>query len=74
MSFRFKGKPMLRAILLVGACALSADAAEWVLGGSGLSWGDVVEVRAQIDDQSSPGSIQIRGFTPDENIINSLNW
>jgi hypothetical protein len=74
MSFRFKGKPMLRAILLVGACAISADAAEWVLGGSGLSWGDVVEVRAQIDDQSSPGSIQIRGFTPDENIITSLNW
>ena len=65
------------AVLLCASCAwapwLAAD--EWVLGGgSGLPWGDLVQVRAQIDDQSSPGAIQIRGFTPDENIITTLAW
>ncbi len=74
MSFRLRGKAMLLAVFLVGAVAFSVEAAEWVLGGSGLSWGDIVGVRAQIDDQSSPGAIQIRGFTPDENIITTLNW
>jgi hypothetical protein len=65
------------AVLLCSLCAwapwLAAD--EWVLGGSGgLLWGDLVQVRAQIDDQSSLGAIQIRGFTPDENIISTLSW
>ena len=65
------------AVLLCASCAwapwLAAD--EWVLGGGGgLPWGDLVQVRAQIDDQSSPGAIQIRGFTPDENIITTLSW
>ena len=64
------------AVLLCALCAwaqwLSAD--EWVLGGQGFPWGDLVQVRAQIDDQSSPGAIQIRGFTPDENIISTLSW
>jgi hypothetical protein len=65
------------AVLLCSLCAwapwLAAD--EWVLGGSGgLLWGDLVQVRAQIDDQSSLGAIQIRGFTPDENIITTLAW
>ena len=64
------------AVLLCALCSyaqwLAAD--EWVLGGHGFSWGDLVQVRAQIDDQSSPGAIQIRGFTPDENIITSLSW
>ncbi len=65
------------AVLLCASCAwapwLAAD--EWVLGGGGgLPWGDLVQVRAQIDDQSSPGAIQIRGFTPDENIITTLAW
>ena len=64
------------AVLLCALCAwaqwLRAD--EWVLGGQGFPWGDLVQVRAQIDDQSSPGAIQIRGFTPDENIISRLSW
>ena len=37
-------------------------------------WGDIVQVRAQIDDESNPGSIQIRGFTPEDNIISTLRW
>ena len=64
------------AVLLCASCVcaqgLAAD--EWVLGGSGFSWGELVQVRAQIDDESSPGAIQLRGFTPDENIITSLSW
>ena len=64
------------AALLCALCFypqwLAAD--EWVLGGHGFSWEDLVQVRAQIDDQSSPGAIQIRGFTPDENIITTLSW
>ncbi len=65
------------AVLLCASCAwaqwLAAD--EWVLGGGGgFPWGELVQVRAQIDDQSSPGAIQIRGFTPDENIITTLSW
>lgn len=63
-------------VLLCALCAWAqwVNADEWVLGGQGFSWGDLVQVRAQIDDQSSPGAIQIRGFTPDENIITSLSW
>ena len=68
-----------RLALLVGLVAVlgsaSVRADQWVLGGvSGIRWGDIVQVRAQVDDQSNPGSIQIRGFTPDENIITTLNW
>ena len=63
---------VLLCALCVWAQGLAAD--EWVLGGHGFSWGDLVQVRAQIDDQSSPGAIQIRGFTPDENIITTLSW
>jgi len=64
---------IVAALICVFPSLLSAE--EWVLGGSsGFSWNDLVQVRAQIDDQSSPGSVQIRGFTPDENIIASLNW
>ena len=48
---------------------------QWVLGGgSDVQWGDVVSIRSQIDENSIPGSIQIRGFTPDQNIITSLEW
>ena len=63
---------VLLCALCVWAQWLSAD--EWVLGGQGFPWGDLVQVRAQIDDQSSPGAIQIRGFTPEENIITTLSW
>ena len=64
---------IVAALVCVYPVLLSAE--EWVLGGSsGFSWNDLVQVRAQIDDQSSPGSVQIRGFTPDENIIASLDW
>ncbi len=62
----------LGCALCIGTPWLAAD--EWVLGGSGFPWGELVQVRAQIDDQSSPGAIQLRGFTPDENIITSLAW
>ena len=62
----------IAALLCVCAQGLAAD--EWVLGGHGFPWGELVQVRAQIDDESSPGAIQIRGFTPDENIITSLSW
>lgn len=62
----------LGCALCLGTPWLAAD--EWVLGGHGLPWGELVQVRAQIDDQSSPGAIQLRGFTPDENIITSLAW
>ncbi len=56
-----------------GLSQVSAD--QWVLGGSSVTqWGDVVQVRAQIDDESNPGSIQIRGFTPEDNIISTLRW
>ncbi len=52
-----------------------AKADQWVLGGeSPVQWGDIVAVRAQIDESSAPGSIQIRGFTPQENIISTLQW
>ena len=52
-----------------------AKADQWVLGGeSSVQWGDIVAVRAQIDESSAPGSIQIRGFTPQENIISTLQW
>ena len=62
----------IAALLCVCAQGLAAD--EWVLGGHGFPWGELVQVRAQIDDESSSGAIQIRGFTPDENIITSLSW
>ncbi len=62
----------LGCALWLGPPWLAAD--EWVIGGHGLPWGELVQVRAQIDDQSSPGAIQLRGFTPDENIITSLAW
>lgn len=67
---------MNRAVLLCALCICASGlvADEWVLGGGGFSWGDLVQVRAQIDDESSPGAIQIRGFTPDENIIATLDW
>jgi hypothetical protein len=74
MSFPVRGKTMLRSLVLLGAIAFSVGADEWVLVAEGVSWGDIVDVRAQVDDQSSPGAIQIRGFTPDENIITTLNW
>ena len=60
------------ALLCAFPSLLTAEV--WVLGGSGFSWAELVQVRAQIDDQSSPGAMQIRGFTPDENIITSLSW
>ncbi len=68
-----------RLALLAGLGAMlvtaSARADQWILGGSsGIRWGDIVQVRAQVDDRSNPGSIQIRGFTPDENIIATLKW
>ena len=68
-----------RVVLLVGWSMLwlhpQASADQWVLGGnSATQWGDVVQIRAQIDDESVPGSIQIRGFTPDDNIISTLRW
>ena len=66
-----RGLVVIAAALLIPSL-VAAD--EWVLGGAGFSWSDLVQVRAQIDDQSSLGAIQIRGFTPDENIITSLNW
>ena len=66
-----RGLVAIAAALLIPSL-VAAD--EWVLGGAGFSWSDLVQVRAQIDDQSSLGAIQIRGFTPDENIITSLNW
>ena len=66
-----RGLVAIAAALLIPSL-VAAD--EWVLGGAGYSWGDLVQVRAQIDDQSSLGAIQIRGFTPDQNIITSLNW
>ena len=62
----------LGCALCLGPPWLAAD--EWVIGGNGLPWGELVQVRAQIDDQSSPGAIQLRGFTPNENIITSLAW
>ena len=63
-----------RIAVLLCVCAQGLAADEWVLGGHGFPWGELVQVRAQIDDESSPGAIQIRGFTPDENIITSLSW
>ena len=68
-----------RMILLwVGGLLLAggpAFADQWVLGGSSaIQWNDIVAIRAQVDDASNPGAIQIRGFTPDENIISTLNW
>ena len=66
-----RGLVAIAAALLIPSL-VAAD--EWVLGGAGFSWSDLVQVRAQIDDQSSLGAIQIRGFTPDQNIITSLNW
>jgi len=68
----FRARALI-AVVLFGFPALLA-AEEWVLGASGFSWGDLVQVRAQIDDESSPGAIQIRGFTPDENIVTTLSW
>jgi hypothetical protein len=70
-----RGTTRIAALLCaLCSCAQWLAADEWVLGGHGFSWGDLVQVRAQIDDQSSPGAIQIRGFTPDENIITTLSW
>ena len=69
------GTARIAALLCASCvCAQGLAADEWVLGGSGFSWGELVQVRAQIDDESSPGAIQLRGFTPDENIITSLSW
>ncbi len=70
-----RGTTRIAALLCaLCSCAQWLAADEWVLGGHGFSWGDLVQVRAQIDEQSSPGAIQIRGFTPDENIITTLSW
>ncbi len=74
MIFGKKSKVIQLALLMLCGFALVVDADEWVLGGGGFPWSDIVDVRAQIDDQSVPGAIQIRGFTPDENIITTLAW
>ena len=64
-----------RALLILCVAAVLAGAEEWVLGGEGgIAWGSVVQRQPQIDDESSPGAIQIKGFTPDENIITTLDW
>ena len=62
-------------VVFGGPLAQLVNGDQWVLGGgSDVQWGDVVSIRSQIDENSIPGSIQIRGFTPDQNIITSLEW
>ncbi|MBI2501710.1 MAG: gliding motility-associated C-terminal domain-containing protein [Candidatus Latescibacteria bacterium] len=60
---------------LLGLSVARLPAEEWVLGGqSGTLWDAVARSAAQIDGQTAPGAIQIRGFSPDQNIITTLNW
>ena len=68
---------------LVGALTLGmglgsarvALADEWVLGGlGGIPWAQVAKSTAQIDSQTSPTAIRMRGFSPDQNILTSLTW
>jgi hypothetical protein len=60
--------------LLVVLLATTAGADEWVLGGSGTDWISLAKTAAQIDAEAAEGTIQLKGFTPDENIFGSVPW
>ncbi|MDP7619621.1 MAG: FlgD immunoglobulin-like domain containing protein [Dehalococcoidia bacterium] len=68
----------LAAALALGMCLSPAGqsfADQWILGGSsGIPWAQVAKSTAQIDSQTAPMAIQMRGFFPDQNILTSLNW
>ena len=61
------------SICLGPAAALLAD--EWVLGGTGgIPWARFAKNTAQIDSQTAPGAIQMRGFSPDQNLLTTLKF
>ena len=64
-------------VIAAGLLGLAGEvfSAEWVLGGvRGNSWAELAKSTAQIDSLTTPGSIQLRGFSPDQNILTSLTW
>ena len=69
----------LRAFLVAGIIAFSsgtawAETEIWRVGGEGLSWALQSGVSAAIDFEKSTNSVKPKGFSPEENIVSTVEW
>jgi len=61
--------------LLLTAGPLGAEVSTWQLGGSGLAWSENDTVQVFVDFETTPGAIQPRYLTKEQNLFAQLeNW
>ena len=69
----FRSKiPFICAVLVLGWGTAGAEVRLWQVGGEGLTWESQGQSSAITFD--IPGTIQLVGFTSEENIVDELNW
>ena len=61
------------ALVVTVWTSAAAEVTEWRINAEGRGWESETKVSTAIDF-STPGSIQIAGFRPSDNIVQSLNW